>query len=65
MTTTRFLSFNELSCSAGPKSIQGPAASVYTEKVLHHGIDKLSMYVQRRLVYSVGVNPTRTKVRVL
>ena len=25
----------------------------------------LPAYVQRRLVYSVGVNPTRTKVRVL
>ena len=29
------------------------------------GQEKLSAYVQRRLVYSVGVNPTRTKVRVL
>jgi hypothetical protein len=26
---------------------------------------ELPAYVQRRLVYSVGVNPTRTKVRVL
>src|SRR5450432_1398504 len=27
--------------------------------------EEFSAYVQRRLVYSVGVNPTRTKVRVL
>jgi hypothetical protein len=29
------------------------------------GQEELPAYVQRRLVYSVGVNPTRTKVRVL